>query len=85
MVPLKVAPADTVKSVKLPIPLKLEAVTTPEILAAPRTVNGSVGFVVAIPTLESVLIPVATSIQLPPLKLKVLPSPNNYKSHRNWH
>ena len=73
--PLKVDPEDTTISLKLPIPTKREAVTTPEILAAPRTVKGSVGFVVPTPTLESVLIPVLTSIQLPPLKLKVDPSP----------
>ncbi len=66
---------DTTESLKLPIPLKLLAVRTPEILPLPRTSKAFLGFVVPIPILESVLIPVATSIQLPPLKLKVLPSP----------
>ena len=58
---------DTTRSVKLPIPLNLVAVITPIILAAPRTVKGSVGFVVAIPTLLRVLIPALTETHLPPV------------------
>ena len=48
---------------------------TPLILPVPRTSKAFLGFVVPIPILESVLIPVATSTQLPPAKLKTLPLP----------
>ena len=48
--PLNVDPPDTTISPKLPIPLKVPAVTTPVTLASPRTVKASVGLVVAIPT-----------------------------------